>query len=155
MFLADIIAPLPHTRNHHYYRKWRVSMQICIKYLLNNSFATVCPMRYDILFCIIGLKQFSFQWFGQLALRQIHNKIHKDVNRLRAQSDKLLQENNNLKRETAKVQCMEASLSGIVGKQGSSVDTFVNLVKEHKSIQNKINVCPTLYYNNHLTVIIS
>eukprot|EP00550_Attheya_septentrionalis_P006625 CAMPEP_0198291958 /NCGR_PEP_ID=MMETSP1449-20131203/9281_1 /TAXON_ID=420275 /ORGANISM="Attheya septentrionalis, Strain CCMP2084" /LENGTH=271 /DNA_ID=CAMNT_0043990645 /DNA_START=111 /DNA_END=926 /DNA_ORIENTATION=- len=72
-------------------------------------------------------------------LRQVHNKIRKDVSRLRAQNDKLSQENDNLERETAKVQGMEASLSGIMEKQGSSVGTFIDLVKENKSIQNKIN----------------
>jgi hypothetical protein len=86
-------------------------------------------------------------------LRQVHNKIRKDVSRLRAQNDKLSQENDNLERETAKVQGMEASLSGIMEKQGSSVGTFIDLVKENKSIQNKINVRPT-NYDDHSTVII-
>lgn len=72
------------------------------------------------------------------ALRQVHNDLRTEVNRLQEENNNLDVKVTDLESQAERVRHAEASLENIVSSQGSSVADFVDLVKQNGIVQGKI-----------------
>lgn len=70
----------------------------------------------------------------QIALRQVHNALRQDVNRLTIENSELEHQTTRLTEKADQVKIMEGKLQTMVGSQGSSVDSFVGMVQENAKV---------------------
>ena len=78
----------------------------------------------------------SLHYFA--ALREVHNKIRAEVNRLTGENTRLTASNDDLEIQVEKVSGLEDKLSDIVKSQGHDIKIFVQAVKENGKIIDKI-----------------
>jgi len=71
-------------------------------------------------------------------LRQVMNKLRGEVSRLRGINDELSEENDRLKVQVDKVKDIEEGLSDIVTRQGQSVQSFIQAVKDNQMVLDQM-----------------
>lgn len=88
---------------------------------------------------VVILRQFQLQ--NTDTLRQVQNALRHEVNRLQIENNKLHSEVNQLESQVFQLQEREERLAIITKEQGTSVDTFVKLVKENRQTTDEMKMC--------------
>jgi hypothetical protein len=84
---------------------------------------------------------FLFTWrsFSKLALREVHNRLRHDVNRLTAENADLEHQTSRLSEKAERVKIVETNLQTMVGTQGGNVNSFIALVKENGALLEEMD----------------
>jgi len=68
------------------------------------------------------------------ALREVNNRVRREVNRLMIENDHLTRENNKLEIQSNKLNNAESHLTNILSSQGVGVNAFLENIKENQAI---------------------
>ena len=84
------------------------------------------------------------------ALREVHNGLRRDVNRLTAENADLEHQTTRLSEKAERVKIVESNLQKVVGTQSGSVDTFVALVRDNGKVLEEMNGLLSAQVAQHL-----
>jgi hypothetical protein len=86
----------------------------------------------------------------KLALRQVHNALRQDVNRLSIENSELEHQTTRLTEKADRVKIVEGNLQSMVGSQGSTVDSFVGMVQENTKVLESMEALLAAQVAQHL-----
>ena len=113
------------------YRYWRTHTLPCVYRTLQCTSTLISPFPRPLFLLHL--------WFWiHTALREVHNKLRLEVNKLQEENDVLNSQVTELQTQADKVDHIEQNLSYIVKDQGTSVAAFVDLVKQNGILQDEI-----------------